>query len=179
MFGKEDLGAKFDYVDIPEDLKSKAKEYRQNLVETAVEEDEKLMESYLEGKEPSEEDLIKCIRKGTLNFNFVPILTGSAFKNKGVQPLLDAVIDYLPSPKDIGSIEATKLNSEDKLQMKFEDNEPFSALAFKVANDPFVGSLTFIRIYSGKLQAGTAVYNSSTEKSERVGRMLLMHANSR
>ena len=179
VWQNEDLGAKFDYVDIPDDLKEKAKEYRQNLVETAVEEDEKLMESYLEGKEPSEEDLIKCIRKGTLNFNFVPILTGSAFKNKGVQPLLDAVIDYLPSPKDIGSIEATKLNSEDKLQMKFEESEPFSALAFKVANDPFVGSLTFIRIYSGKLQAGTAVYNSSTEKSERVGRMLLMHANSR
>ena len=179
VWQNEDLGAKFDYVDIPDDLKDKAKEYRQNLVETAVEEDEKLMEAYLEGKEPSEEDLIKCIRKGTLNFNFVPILTGSAFKNKGVQPLLDAVIDYLPSPKDIGSIEATKLNSEDKLQMKFEESEPFSALAFKVANDPFVGSLTFIRIYSGKLQAGTAVYNSSTEKSERVGRMLLMHANSR
>ena len=179
VWQNEDLGAKFDYVEIPEDLKDKAKEYRQNLVETAVEEDEKLMEAYLEGKEPSEEDLIKCIRKGTLNFNFVPILTGSAFKNKGVQPLLDAVIDYLPSPKDIGSIDATKLNSEDKIQMKFEDSEPFSALAFKVANDPFVGSLTFIRIYSGKLQAGTAAYNSSTEKTERVGRMLLMHANSR
>ena len=162
VWQNEDLGAKFDYVDIPDDLKDKAKEYRQNLVETAVEEDEKLMESYLEGKEPSEEDLIKCIRKGTLNFNFVPILTGSAFKNKGVQPLLDAVIDYLPSPKDIGSIEATKLNSEEKYQMEFKDSEPFSALAFKVANDPFVGSLTFIRIYSGKLQAGTAVYNSST-----------------
>ena len=145
VWQNEDLGAKFDYVDIPDDLKEKAKEYRQNLVETAVEEDEKLMESYLEGKEPSDEDLIKCIRKGTLNFNFVPILTGSAFKNKGVQPLFDAVIDYLPSPKDIGSIEATKLNSEEKLQMKFEENEPFSALAFKVANDPFVGSLN---IYS-------------------------------
>ena len=179
VWQNEDLGAKFDYVDIPDDLKEKANQYRQNLVETAVEEDEKLMETYLEGKEPSEEELIKCIRKGTLNFNFVPILTGSAFKNKGVQPLLDAVIDYLPSPKDIGSIEATKLNSEEKLQMKFEDSEPFSALAFKVANDPFVGSLTFIRIYSGKLQAGTSVLNSSTEKTERVGRMLLMHANSR
>ena len=107
------------------------------------------MEAYLEGKEPSEQDLIKCVRKGTLSFNFVPILTGSAFKNKGVQPLLDAVIDYLPSPKDIGSIEATKLNSEDKLQMKFEESEPFSALAFKVANDPFVGSLSFFRIFSG------------------------------
>ena len=123
------------------------------------------------------DQLIKCIRKGTLGFNFVPITTGSAFKNKGVQPLLDAVIDYLPSPKDLGSIEGTKLGSEEKVEMKFDDNEPFSALAFKVANDPFVGSLTFIRIYSGKLQAGTSVYNSSKEKSERVGRMLLMHAN--
>ena len=179
VWQNEDLGAKFDYVEIPDDLKEKAQKYRQNLVETAVEEDEKLMEAYLDGKEPSEADLIKCIRKGTLSFNFVPILTGSAFKNKGVQPLLDAVIDYLPSPKDIGTIEATKLNSEEKLQMKFEENETFSALAFKVANDPFVGSLTFIRIYSGKLKAGTSVYNSSTEKTERVGRMLLMHANSR
>ena len=175
----EDLGAKFDYVDIPEDLKDKANQYRKELVESAVEQDEKLMEAYLEGKEPSESDLIKCIRKGTLGFNFVPITTGSAFKNKGVQPLLDAVIDYLPSPKDLGSIEGTKLGSEEKIEMKFADNEPFSALAFKVANDPFVGSLTFIRIYSGKLQAGTSVYNSSKEKSERVGRMLLMHANSR
>ncbi len=179
VWQNEDLGAKFEYIDIPEDLKVKANEYRQNLVETAVEEDEKLMEAYLDGKEPTEEDLIKCVRKGTLNFNFVPILTGSAFKNKGVQPLLDAVIDYLPSPKDIGEIEATKLNSDEKLKMKFDEIEPFSALAFKVANDPFVGSLTFIRIYSGKLQAGTSVYNSSTEKTERVGRMLLMHANSR
>ena len=179
IWQNEDLGAKFDIVDIPEDLKEKSNVYRKELVEAAVEEDEKLMEAYLEGKEPSEEDLIKCIRKGTLGFSFVPIITGSAFKNKGVQPLLDAVIDYLPSPKDIGSIEATKLNSEDKLEMKFDNNEPFSALAFKVANDPFVGSLTFIRIYSGKIQAGTSAYNSSKEKSERVGRMLLMHANSR
>ena len=179
IWQNEDLGAKFDVVDIPSDLKEKSEKYRKELVEAAVEEDEKLMEAYLEGKEPSETDLIKCIRKGTLGFSFVPITTGSAFKNKGVQPLLDAVIDYLPSPLDIGSIEATKLNSEDKLQMKFADNEPFSALAFKVANDPFVGSLTFIRIYSGTIKAGTSVYNSSKEKTERVGRMLLMHANSR
>ena len=139
-------------------------------METAVEEDEKLMEAYLDGKEPSGADLIKCVRKGTLNFNFVPILTGSTFKNKGVQPLLDAVIDYF-DPKDIGSIEATKLNSEDKLQMKFEDSEPFLTLAFKVANDPFVGS--YVIHLLGKITAGAAVYNSSTEKSERVGRMLL------
>ena len=179
IWQNEDLGAKFDIVDVPEELKEKSNSYRKELVEAAVEEDEKLMEAYLEGKEPSENDLIKCIRKGTLGFNFVPITTGSAFKNKGVQPLLDAVIDYLPSPKDIGNIEATKINSEDKIEMKFDDSEPFSALAFKVANDPFVGSLTFIRIYSGKINAGTSVYNSSKEKTERVGRMLLMHANSR
>ena len=114
-----------------------------------------------------------------MNFNFVPVLTGSAFKNKGVQLLLDAVVNYLPSPSDLGSIDGTKLNSDEKVQMKFNDSEPFSALAFKVANDPFVGTLTFIRIYSGTLKSGTAVYNSSREKTERVGRMLLMHANSR
>ena len=179
IWQNEDLGAKFDIVDIPADLKEKADKYRKELVEAAVEEDEKLMEAYLDGKEPSETDLIKCIRKGTLGFSFVPITTGSAFKNKGVQPLLDAVVDYLPSPNDIGSIEATKLGTDDKLVMKFGDSEPFSALAFKVANDPFVGSLTFIRIYSGTIKAATSVYNSSREKSERVGRMLLMHANSR
>ena len=138
IWQNEDLGAKFDLVDIPEDLKEKANQYRKELVETAVEEDEKLMEDYLNGKEPSESDLIKCIRKGTLGFNFVPITTGSAFKNKGVQPLLDAVIDYLPSPEDLKSIEGTKLGSDEKVQMKFADNEPFSGLAFKVANDPFV-----------------------------------------
>jgi len=179
VWQNEDLGAKFDVVDIPVDLKEKADKYRKELVEAAVEEDEKLMEAYLEGKEPSEADLKKCIRKGTLGFNFVPITTGSAFKNKGVQPLLDAVVDYLPSPMDIGSIEGTKLGTEEKVQMKFGDSEPFSALAFKVANDPFVGSLTFIRIYSGTIKTGTSIYNSSKEKTERVGRMLLMHANSR
>ncbi len=179
IWQNEDLGAKFDIVDIPSELKDKADQYRKELVEAAVEEDEKLMEQYLEGKEPSESELIKCIRKGTLGFSFVPITTGSAFKNKGVQPLLDAVIDFLPSPKDLGSIEGTKLGSEDKVEMKFNDSEPFSALAFKVANDPFVGSLTFIRIYSGTIKAGTSIYNSSKEKNERVGRMLLMHANSR
>jgi elongation factor G len=179
VWQNEDLGAKFDVIDIPTDLKEKADKYRKELVEAAVEEDEKLMEAYLEGKEPSEFDLKKCIRKGTLGFNFVPITTGSAFKNKGVQPLLDAVVDYLPSPMDIGSIEGTKLGTEDKVDMKFGDSEPFSALAFKVANDPFVGSLTFIRIYSGTIKTGTSIYNSSKEKTERVGRMLLMHANSR
>ena len=175
----EKLGAEFELVEIPADLKESSEKYRKELVETAVEQDEKLMEDYLNGKEISESDLIKCIRKGCLGFDFVPIITGSAFKNKGVQPLLDAVIDYLPSPKDLKSIEGTKLGSDEKVEMKFDEKEPFSALAFKVANDPFVGSLTFIRIYSGTLKAGTSIYNSSKEKSERVGRMLLMHANSR
>ena len=179
VWKNEDLGAEWEEKDIPADLKEICNKYRQELVETAVEQDEKLMESYLNGDQISNEDLIKCVRKGCLNFDFVPVLTGSAFKNKGVQPLLDAVVDYLPSPKDIGSIKGTKPNSEDELIMKFEDNAPFSALAFKVANDPFVGSLTFIRIYSGTVKTGTAIYNTSKDKEERVGRMLLMHANSR
>jgi len=179
VWKNEALGAEWEYKDIPDDLKEISQKYRTELVEMAVEQDEKLMESYLNGDEIKEEDLIKCIRKGTLNFSFVPILTGSAFKNKGVQPLLDAVINYLPSPIDIGSIKGTKPGSEEEIEMKFEDGAGFSALAFKVANDPFVGSLTFIRIYSGTIKTGTGIYNSSKEKEERVGRMLLMHANSR
>ncbi len=179
VWKNEALGAEWEYKEIPDDLKEISKKYRTELVEMAVEQDEKLMESYLNGDEIKEEDLIKCIRKGTLNFSFVPILTGSAFKNKGVQPLLDAVINYLPSPIDIGSIKGTKPGSEEELEMKFEDGAGFSALAFKVANDPFVGSLTFIRVYSGTIKTGTGIYNSSKEKEERVGRMLLMHANSR
>ncbi len=179
VWKNEALGAEWEYKEIPDDLKEISQKYRTELVEMAVEQDEKLMESYLNGDEIKEDDLIKCIRKGTLNFSFVPILTGSAFKNKGVQPLLDAVINYLPSPIDIGSIKGTKPGSEDEIEMKFEDNAGFSALAFKVANDPFVGSLTFIRVYSGTIKTGTGIYNSSKEKEERVGRMLLMHANSR
>ncbi len=179
VWKNEALGAEWEYKDIPDDLKEITQKYRTELVELAVEQDEKLMEAYLNGDEIKEEDLIKCIRKGTLNFSFVPVLTGSAFKNKGVQPLLDAVINYLPSPIDIGSIKGTKPGSDDEIDMKFEDSAGFSALAFKVANDPFVGSLTFIRIYSGTIKTGTGIYNSSKEKEERVGRMLLMHANSR
>ena len=179
IWKNEALGAEWEYKDIPENLKEISQKYRTELVEIAVEQDEKLMESYLNGEEIKEEDLIKCIRKGSLNFSFVPITTGSAFKNKGVQPLLDAVINYLPSPVDICSIKGTKPGTEEKIEMKFDDIAPFSALAFKVANDPFVGSLTFIRIYSGTIKTGTGVYNTSKEKEERVGRMLLMHANSR
>jgi len=175
----ETLGAEFETKDIPEDLKESANKYRKELLELAVEQDEKLMEDYLNGKEISEKDIIRCIRTGCLKFDFVPVLTGSAFKNKGVQPLLDAVVDYLPSPIDIGSIKGTKPNSTDEIERKFDDKEPFSALAFKVATDTFVGTLTFIRIYSGTLKAATGIYNTTRDKEERVGRMLLMHANSR
>jgi len=175
----ETLGAEFEIKDIPEDLKESANKYRKELLELAVEQDEKLMEDYLNGKEISEKDIIRCIRTGCLKFDFVPVLTGSAFKNKGVQPLLDAVVDYLPSPIDIGSIKGTKPNSTDEIERKFDDKEPFSALAFKVATDPFVGTLTFIRIYSGTLKAATGIYNTTRDKEERVGRMLLMHSNSR
>ena len=179
LWKDEKLGAEFEYTEIPDDLKDQAKKYRKELIETAVEQDEKLMENYLNGKEISEAELISCVRKGCLKFDFVPVLTGSAFKNKGVQPLLDAVVDFLPSPIDIGSINGTKPDSKDELTRKFDDNEPFSALAFKVATDPFVGTLTFIRVYSGTLKTATGIYNTSKDKEERVGRMLLMHANSR
>ena len=179
IWNDESLGAKFEEVEIPENLKEEAEKYRKELVETAVEQDEDLMAAYLDGKDISEGDLKKCIRKGTLDFSFVPIVCGSAFKNKGVQPLLDAVVDYLPSPLDIGEIRGTKPGTEDEIVRKFGNSEPFSALAFKVANDPFVGSLTFIRIYSGTLNAATGVMNTSKDKEERVGRMLLMHANDR
>ena len=175
----EKLGAEFEYVEIPANLKTQAEKYRKELLETAVEQDEKLMDAYLNGKEISETDLISCIRKGCIKFDFVPVLTGAAFKNKGVQPLLDAVVDFLPSPIDIGSIKGVKPDTKDEIERKFDDKESFSALAFKVATDPFVGTLTFIRIYSGTLKTSTGIYNTSKDKEERVGRMLLMHANSR
>jgi elongation factor G len=179
LWKEEKLGAEFEYAEIPNESQEQAKKYRKELMETAVEQDEKLMDDYLNGKEISESDLISCIRKGGLKFDFVPVLTGSAFKNKGVQPLLDAVVDFLPSPKDIGLINGTKPDSKDEIERKFDDKEPFSALAFKVATDPFVGTLTFIRIYSGTLKSGTGIYNTTKDKEERVGRMLLMHANNR
>ncbi|MBQ8870340.1 MAG: elongation factor G [Alphaproteobacteria bacterium] len=168
-----------EITDIPADLKDKAEEYHNQLVEMAVEQDEQAMEDYLEGKEVSLETLKKCIRKGTLSQDFVPVLCGTAFKNKGVQPLLDAVIDYLPSPMDIPAIEGTKPGTDEVLVRKPSDAEPLSALAFKIMNDPFVGSLTFTRIYSGVMSAGSYIYNSVKDKKERIGRMLLMHANKR
>jgi len=165
--------------DIPADMLDKANEYHNQLIEMAVEQDEQAMEDYLEGKEVSLETLKKCIRKGTLAQDFVPVFCGTAFKNKGVQLLLDAVVDYLPSPLDIAAIKGTKPDSEEEEIRHPDDKEPLSALAFKIMNDPFVGSLTFIRIYSGVMTAGSYVYNSVKDKKERIGRMLLMHANKR
>ena len=169
----ESLGAKFDIVDIPDDLKDQSEEYRLKLIEKVVEEDDSIMENYLEGNEPSVEELKLCIRKGTIKGSFVPVLTGSAFKNKGVQPLLDAVIDYMPSPTDVASVKGVDVNDDSKeLTRKCEDNEPFSALAFKIMTDPFVGSLTFARIYSGSINTKDSVLNSNSGKKENIGRML-------
>jgi elongation factor G len=175
----ESLGAKFEYKDIPADLADSAAAARQELIEMAVEQDDDVMESYLEGNEPDTATLKKLIRKGTLNFSFVPVLCGSAFKNKGVQPLLDAVVDYLPSPLDIPPVEGVNPNNDQPDTRAPSDEAPFSALAFKIMNDPFVGTLTFARIYSGKLETASQVTNSVKDKKEKVGRMLLMHANDR
>lgn len=174
----ETLGAEFYETDIPADLMDKAKEYHTKMVEMAVEMDDKAMEMYLGGQTPDIDTLKACIRKGTVTRTFVPVLCGSAFKNKGVQPMLDAVVDYLPSPLDIASVKGTNSKGEEDSR-KASDDEPFSGLAFKIMTDPFVGSLTFFRIYSGKLEAGSYVLNSTKDKRERIGRMLLMHANSR
>ena len=176
----EDLGAKFDYVDIPADLLDKANDYRKKLVEMAVEMDDAAMEAYLDGKEPDEETLHKCIRKGTITKAFVPVICGAAFKNKGVQLLLDSVVRYLPSPLDMPPVKGLLPGKEEQvIERKADPSEPFSGLAFKIMTDPYVGSLTFVRIYSGKLESGTGVLNSIKDRKERIGRMLLMHANNR
>jgi elongation factor G len=176
---EESLGAKFEYQDIPADLADAAAAARMELIEMAVEQDDDIMEAYLGGEEPDTATLKALIRKGTLNFSFVPVLCGSAFKNKGVQPLLDAVVDYLPSPLDIPPVEGLKLDGVTPETRPPADDAPFSALAFKIMNDPFVGTLTFARIYSGKLETASQVVNSVKDKKEKVGRMLLMHANDR
>ena len=175
----ESLGAKFHDEDIPADLLDLAKKYRETLVEQAVEVDEAATEAYLEGKEPSEIELKALIRKGTVNSKFVPILCGSAFKNKGVQPLLDAVVDFLPSPLDVPPVKGIDVKTGEETTREPRDDAPLSMLAFKIMNDPFVGSLTFARIYSGKVESGSTLVNTVKDKKERIGRMLLMHANHR
>jgi translation elongation factor EF-G len=175
----ETLGAQWDVVEIPAELKDKAEEYREKLIETVVEIDEAAMERYLEGEIPSNDELRALIRKGTIEVKFHPVLCGTAFKNKGVQPLLDAVVDYLPAPNDIPAIRGIDPKTEQEISRKSSDDEPLSMLAFKIMNDPFVGSLTFCRIYSGKVTKGMSLENTVKGKRERIGRMLQMHANHR
>ena len=179
VWENDGLGANYHDEEIPADMLEKAKEARHYLIENAVELDDEAMEAYLDGQEPSEEVIKKCLRKAVLNGVFYPILCGSAFKNKGVQPLLDAVVDYLPSPVDIPPTVGIDYKTEEPVTRKASDEEPLSVLAFKIMDDPFVGSLTFCRIYSGKLETGMGLLNSTREKRERVGRMLLMHSNNR
>ena len=174
-----DLGTDIQETDIPEDLQDLAEEWREKLVEAVAETDEELMERYLEGDEITEAELKAAIRKATCAVEFYPVLCGSAFKNKGVQLMLDAVVDYLPSPLDVPSIKGVDPNTDQEVERHSSDEEPFSALAFKVMTDPFVGRLTFFRVYSGTLQSGSYVKNSTKGKRERVGRILQMHANSR
>ena len=175
----ESLGAEFTIGEIPADLKEKAEEYHHELVELCVELDEEVMSAYLDGKQPDVETLKKLIRKGTIGGVFVPVLCGSAFKNKGVQPMLDGVVDYLPSPLDVPDVKGLEVDGDKEMTRKADDSEPFSGLAFKIMTDPFVGSLTFVRIYSGVLASSSQVINSVKGDKERVGRMLLMHANHR
>ena len=179
VWDSEGLGANYHDEEIPADMVKACEEARNYMVENAVELDDDAMEAYLGGEEPSEEVLKKCLRKAVLTGAFYPILCGSAFKNKGVQPLLDAVVDYLPSPVDIPATKGIDYKTEEEVTRKASDDEPLSVLAFKIMDDPFVGSLTFCRIYSGKLETGVGLLNSTRDKRERVGRMLLMHSNNR
>jgi elongation factor G len=179
VWDDESLGATYQDIDIPAELADQAKEYREKMVEAAVELDDDAMTAYLEGKEPDEATLKKLIRKAVLTGAFFPVLCGSAFKNKGVQPLLDAVVDYLPSPVDVPAIKGINPDNGEEVVREPKDDAPMALLAFKIMDDPFVGTITFCRIYSGVLQSGTGVVNSTKERKERIGRMLLMHANNR
>ncbi|MBV8088822.1 MAG: GTP-binding protein, partial [Alphaproteobacteria bacterium] len=176
---EETLGAQFDMIDVPPEMMRDTQSFRAKLVEAAVEQDDAALEAYLAGEEPSEETLKRCLRKGTIANAFVPVLCGSAFKNKGVQPLLDAVVDYLPAPTDVAAIKGIKMGSNEPVVRRCSDDEPFAGLAFKIMSDPFVGSLTFVRIYSGVATSGSQVLNTVKGTRERIGRMLQMHANHR
>jgi elongation factor G len=178
VWDDETLGAKYHDVEIPADMLDQAKDYRERMIEAAVELDDNVMAAYLEGKEPDEATLKRLIRKAVITGAFFPVLAGSAFKNKGVQPLLDAVVDYLPSPLDVPPIKGVDSKGNEVVR-KPSDSEPLALLAFKIMDDPFVGTITFCRIYSGRLESGTGVLNSTKDRKERIGRMLLMHANNR
>jgi elongation factor G len=179
IYNESSLGALFEEAEIPKDLVEKAQKYRTDIFEAVAEYDEELLEKYLEGKEISEAELIAAIRKATIDVKIVPVLCGSAFKNKGVQRLMDAIILYLPSPQDLKPVEGKHPRTNDLISRKNSSDDPFSALAFKVMTDPYVGKLTFFRVYSGSAKAGSYVYNTNSEKKERLGRILKMHANSR
>ena len=180
LWSEADQGMTFEYADVPEDMVDEVTEMREFMIENAAEATDEMMEKYLEGKELTEDEIKAGIRIRTLANEIVPVLGGSAFKNKGVQAMLDAVIEYMPSPTEVKAIEGTLLDKEETVETReAEDEAPFAALAFKIATDPFVGTLTFFRVYSGKLESGTAVYNSVKQKKERVGRMVQMHSNSR
>ena len=179
IFDDQTLGKKYEYVDIPDDLKEEAEKWRQVMVEAVAEEDEELLEKYLGGEELEPEELKKGIRQATISLNICPVLCGAAFKNKGVQPLLDAIVDYLPSPVDIPAIKGKDPQTGEEITCHASDDEPLSALAFKLMSDPFIGHLTFLRIYSGYIQSGMTVINAATGKKERIGRLLKMHANKR
>jgi len=176
---KDDLGKEIEVTEVPENLKAIADEYREKMVEAVAEQDEELMMRYLEGEQLSEEEIRKGLRIGTINVKLTPVICGSSYKNKGVQEMLDAVIEYMPSPLDIPPIEGVVLDSEEKIVRRADDKEPFSALAFKIMVDPFVGKLAFFRVYSGVIQSGSYVYNSTKGKRERLGRIVQMHANHR
>jgi len=176
---KDDLGTQSEETEIPEDMKELAEEYRTRLVETIAERDDELMMKYLEGEELTVKELKAGIRKATVAVDIIPVLCGSSYKNKGVQPLLDAIVDYMPSPLDVPAIKGTVPGTEEETERHSSDEEPFSALAFKIMTDPYVGKLAFFRVYSGTLKSGSYVYNSTKGKRERIGRILLMHANHR
>ena len=179
VWNGEQLGASWDVTEIPADLKARAEEYREQMIEAAVEMDEAAMEAYLEGQMPDNDTIRKLLRKGIIANDFFGVLCGSAFKNKGVQPLLDAVVDFLPAPNDIEAIRGIDAKTEEPIERHADDDEPLAMLAFKIANDPHMGSLTFCRVYSGKLEAGAQLQNTVKDKRERVGRMFQMHSNSR
>ena len=175
---KDDLGKEIEVCDIPADLQAQAEEFRSKLIEAAAEQDDDLMMKYLEGEELTEEEIIKGIRKGTIANKLIPVCCGSSYKNKGVQELLNAIVNFMPSPLDIADVKGVDLDGNEAVR-KTSDSEPFAALAFKIATDPFVGKLCFFRVYSGTLEAGSTILNANKDKKDRMGRILLMHSNHR
>ena len=177
VYWLDEKGNQYEYREIPAELHAQAQEWREKMIEAAVEMDDELMERYLEGGEVSADEIRRALRKGTLQFKLVPVLCGSAYKNKGVQLLLDAVVDYLPSPVDIGAVKGVHPDTHEEIERLPSDDEPVCALAFKIQNDPFVGKLTYVRVYSGKINKGSYIFNATKDTRERVGRILQMHAN--